>query len=55
MAKGNEIRGVIKLKSSVDTGFFYYTRKNRRNTPDRLRVMKFDPVVRHKVEFVETR
>ncbi len=54
-SKSSEIRPVIKLKSTAGTGFMYYTRKNRRNTPDRLRLLKFDPIVRRKVEFVEVR
>lgn len=54
-SKASDVRPVIKLKSSAGTGFFYYTRKNRRNTPDRLRLMKFDPIVKRKVEFTETR
>ena len=37
------------------TGYAYVTRKNRRNTPDRLVLRKFDPVVRRHVEFKESR
>jgi len=33
----------------------YITRKNRRNDPDRLRLKKYDPVVRRHVEFREER
>ncbi|MBC6450219.1 MULTISPECIES: 50S ribosomal protein L33 [Actinokineospora] len=51
----NEIRPIIKLRSTAGTGFTYVTRKNRRNDPDRLVLMKFDPVVRRHVEFKEDR
>ena len=50
-----DVRPVIKLRSTAGTGFTYVTRKNRRNTPDRLVLKKFDPVVRHHVDFREER
>jgi large subunit ribosomal protein L33 len=34
----NEIRPIVKLRSSAGTGYTYVTRKNRRNDPDRLRL-----------------
>ncbi len=49
------MREKIKMLSSAGTGFFYTTMKNKRNTPDKLRLKKFDPVVRKHVEFVETK
>ena len=51
----NDIRPIIKLKSTAGTGFTYVTRKNKRNNPDRLRIKKYDPVVRQHVEFREER
>ena len=51
----NDIRPIIKLKSTAGTGFTYVTRKNRRNNPDRITLKKFDPVVRKHVEFREER
>lgn len=54
MAK-SEIRPVVRLRSSAGTGYTYATRKNRRNTPDRLVLRKYDPVVRRHVEFREAR
>ncbi|WP_243790033.1 50S ribosomal protein L33 [Saccharopolyspora gloriosae] len=51
----NDIRPVIKMRSTAGTGFTYVTRKNRRNNPDRLRLRKFDPVVGGHVEFREER
>lgn len=47
------MREKIKLVSTAGTGYFYTTTKNKRNTPDKLRVKKFDPVVGKHVEFVE--
>ena len=54
-SKSSAIRPVITLKSTAGTGFTYTTTKNRRNTPDRLELTKFDPVVRKRVRFRETR
>lgn len=53
--KSTQLRPIIKLRSTAGTGYTYVTRKNRRNTPDRLVLKKFDPVVRRHVEFKETR
>ncbi|TPF96013.1 50S ribosomal protein L33 [Bifidobacterium sp. UTCIF-39] len=53
--KSSEIRPVITLRSTAGTGFTYTTRKNRRNTPDRLELLKYDPIVKRKVVFRETR
>ena len=51
----NELRPVIKLRSTAGTGFTYVTRKNRRNDPDRLVLCKYDPVARKHVDFKEER
>lgn len=51
----NEIRPIVKLRSTAGTGYTYVTRKNRRNDPDRLVLRKFDPVARQHVEFREER
>jgi len=45
----------IKLLSSAGTGFFYVTKKNPRNTTEKLVMKKYDPVVRKHVEFKETK
>lgn len=37
---------LIKLISQAGTGFFYITKKNPRNTPYKLQLMKYDPRVR---------
>ena len=47
------MREKIKLVSTAGTGYFYTTTKNRRKTPDKLKIKKYDPVVRKHVEFVE--
>ena len=51
----NDIRPIIKLKSTAGTGYTYVNRKNKRNTPDRITIKKYDPVVRKHVEFREER
>ena len=55
MAKQQDIRPIIKLRSTAGTGYTYVTRKNRRNNPDRLVLKKYDPVVRKHVDFREER
>ena len=55
MAKRNDLRPLIKLRSTAGTGYTYVTRKNRRNDPDRLSLRKYDPIIRRHVEFKETR
>ncbi|GAA2738285.1 50S ribosomal protein L33 [Pedococcus aerophilus] len=55
MARTTDLRPVIKLRSTAGTGYTYVTRKNRRTTPERLVVRKFDPVVRRHVDFREER
>ncbi|WP_327739596.1 50S ribosomal protein L33 [Streptomyces nojiriensis] len=51
----NEVRPIIKLRSTAGTGHTYVTCKNRRNDPDRMVLRKFDPVVRRHVDFREER
>ena len=46
-------RATVKLESSAKTGVCYFTQKNSRNTTDKLKLKKYDPVVRKHVEFVE--
>ena len=47
----NDIRPIIKLKSTAGTGYTYVTRKNKRNNPDRITLKKFDPIARKHAEF----
>ncbi|MEW2554497.1 50S ribosomal protein L33 [Streptomyces zhihengii] len=51
----NEIRPVVRLRSTAGTGFTYVTRKNRRNDPDRMVLRKYDSVARRHVDFREER
>ena len=51
----NDIRPIIKLKSTAGTGYTYVTRTNKRNNPDRITLKKYDPIARKHVEFREER
>ncbi|MCS6712023.1 50S ribosomal protein L33 [Brachybacterium sp. EF45031] len=54
-SKNSALRPVIRLRSTAGTGYTYVTTKNRRSTPDRLVVRKYDPVLRRHVDFREER
>ncbi len=49
------MRELIKLVSSAGTGHYYTTDKNKKNTPDKLVLKKYDPVVRKHVEYKEAK
>ena len=49
------MRDKIRLVSSAGTGHFYTTTKNKRTTPDKLEMKKFDPVVRKHVMYKEAK
>jgi large subunit ribosomal protein L33 len=49
------MRDKIKLVSSAGTGHFYTTTKNKRTTPEKLEMRKFDPVVRKHVMYKEAK
>jgi large subunit ribosomal protein L33 len=49
------MRDKIKMVSSAGTGHFYTTTKNKRTTPDKLEMKKFDPVVRKHVIYKEAK
>ncbi|MEX2444937.1 MAG: 50S ribosomal protein L33 [Alkalispirochaeta sp.] len=49
--KGNLVR--VRLKST-ESGYCYYTQKNKRNTPNKMEFMKYDPFVRKHVLFKES-
>ena len=53
MAKSG--RDKIKLESTAGTGHFYTTTKNKRNMPEKMEIMKFDPVARKHVAYKETK
>ena len=47
------MREKVRMNSSAGTGHFYTTDKNKRTTPDKLEMKKFDPVVRKHVMYKE--
>jgi large subunit ribosomal protein L33 len=49
------MREKIKLESSAGTGHFYTTTKNKKNTPEKMTIRKFDPVARRHVDYKETK
>ncbi|CBV43708.1 50S ribosomal protein L33 [Halomonas elongata] len=49
------MRDKIRMVSSAGTGHFYTTDKNKRNTPDKLEMKKFDPVARKRVIYKEAK
>ncbi|WP_372965194.1 50S ribosomal protein L33 [Marinobacter sp.] len=49
------MREKIKLVSSANTGHFYTTMKNKRNTPEKVEIKKYDPVVRKHVMYKEAK
>jgi large subunit ribosomal protein L33 len=55
MAKHNDVRPIVKLRSTAGTGYTYVTRKNRRTNPDRLEIRKYDPTLREHTTFREER
>lgn len=55
MAKKTDKRKIIGLVSEESGHRLYYTMKNTMNTPDKLRLRKYDPTVRKHVWFSETK
>ena len=49
------MRDKIKMLSSAGTGHFYTTDKNKRTTPEKLQMKKFDPVARRHVLYKEAK
>ena len=45
----------IRLVSTADTGHFYTTTKNQKAKPDKIKLKKYDPVVRKHVEYKESK
>ena len=48
-------RDKIRLVSSAGTGHFYTTDKNKKNTPGKMEMKKYDPVVRRHVMYKEAK
>lgn len=55
MAKKGDKRKLIGLVSEETGHRSYYTRKNTMNTPDKLRVRKYDPIARKHAWYAETK
>lgn len=51
MAKSATI--LVKLVSTADTGYYYVTKKNPRNTEEKFEFRKYDPIARKHVVFKE--
>jgi len=49
------MREKIKLTSTAGTGFSYYTKKNKKKTVGKLQLKKYDPKIKKKVLFIETK
>ena len=47
------MREKVRMNSSAGTGHFYTTDKNKRTTPEKLEIKKYDPVVRKHVMYKE--
>lgn len=48
-------RDKIRLVSTAETGHFYTTDKNKKNTPGKMEMKKYDPVVRKHVIYKEAK
>ncbi|NIH41213.1 MAG: 50S ribosomal protein L33 [Buchnera aphidicola (Periphyllus aceris)] len=46
-------REKIKLISSLKTGHYYTTTKNKRNTTTKLEIKKYDPIARKRTIYKE--
>jgi large subunit ribosomal protein L33 len=55
MAKKGDKRKIIGMVSEESGHRHYYTVKNTMNTPDKLSLKKYDPVLRKHVTYVETK
>ncbi|MDE0951105.1 MAG: 50S ribosomal protein L33 [Halioglobus sp.] len=49
------MREKVRMNSSAGTGHFYTTDKNKRTTPDKLEMKKYDPVARKHVMYKESK
>ena len=54
-SKSNTKRKLVGLVSEESNVRAYYTKKNTMNTPDKLSLRKYDPVLRKHVVFTETK
>ena len=49
------MREKIKLVSSAKTGHYYTTTKNKKTSPDKMEIKKFDPDVRKHEVYKESK
>lgn len=49
------MRELIKLVSTEKTGHFYTTDKNKRKSPEKLQLKKYDPIARKHVLYKESK
>jgi large subunit ribosomal protein L33 len=55
MAKKGDKRKIVGLVSEETGNRHYYTTKNTQNTPDKLSLRKYNPVLRKHMLYVETK
>jgi large subunit ribosomal protein L33 len=55
MAKKGDKRKIVGMVSEESNHRTYYTVKSTQNTPDKLRLKKYDPVLRKHVWYTETK
>jgi large subunit ribosomal protein L33 len=53
MAKQTTI--LVKMVSSLDTGYYYVKKKNPRTSTEKLEMKKYDPVARKHTVFKESK
>ncbi|OGL31169.1 50S ribosomal protein L33 [Candidatus Saccharibacteria bacterium RIFCSPHIGHO2_12_FULL_41_12] len=54
MAKKNDKRKIVGLVCEETGHRTYYTKKNTMNTPDKLELRKYNPLLRRVTKYVET-
>ena len=55
MVKKNTKRKLVGLVSELSGHRTYYTTKNTQNTPDKISIKKYDPIVRKHATYTETK
>ncbi|MDO8335700.1 MAG: 50S ribosomal protein L33 [Candidatus Saccharibacteria bacterium] len=55
MAKGKGKRKLVGLVSDESNHRTYYVTKNTQNTPDKIVLRKYDPILRKHVTYTETK
>ena len=55
MAKKTDKRKIVGMVSELSGHRSYYTTKNTMNTPDKLKLRKYDPIARKHAWYTETK